>query len=161
MRLHSQHIGHLMARASKRDEIIKQAEALFLNNGFKGTSVDLVVNTCGVSKPTVYKHFPDKEVLMDAVMDQWLGRHRADIPEELPLVGAREYCERHWWNRTIIRMYALVFTEGWRFPAAARRFIDEYDQPWRGLMSNRPEAERASAALWELLRQHALELTAE
>ncbi len=146
-----------MARASKRDEIVEQAETLFLEHGFKGTSIDLVVSTCGVSKPTVYKHFPDKEVLMDAVMDRWLARRAEEIPAELPLVGAREYCERHWWNREIIRMYALVFAEGWRFAGAARRFMNEFDRPWRQLMSNRPETERAAAALWELLRQYALD----
>lgn len=150
-----------MARASKRDEIVEQAETLFLEHGFKGTSIDLVVSTCGVSKPTVYKHFPDKQVLMDAVMNQWLDQRKAAIPDELPMVGARDYCERHWWNREIINMYALVFAEGWRFPHAARRFMSEYDQPWRRVMSNRPESERASAALWELLRQRALDTTTD
>jgi AcrR family transcriptional regulator len=49
-----------MAQRSKKDHIAAAALPLFLENGFKGTSIDMVVRVSGVSKPTVYNHFPDK-----------------------------------------------------------------------------------------------------
>lgn len=150
-----------MARASKRDHIVEQATALFLDQGFKGTSVDSVVNTCAVSKPTVYKHFPDKTLLMAAVMDQWL----ADRPE-VALQGAdskavwRDMAST-WWCPDHMAMYRLVIAEGWRFPAAAGRFWQEFDQAWQAAASHwvetqqpdRAEAWRCAinAELWQQL----------
>ncbi|MEM7562893.1 MAG: TetR/AcrR family transcriptional regulator [Pseudomonadota bacterium] len=43
-----------MAQKSKKDHIVATALPLFLENGFKGTSIDLVVKASEVSKPTVY-----------------------------------------------------------------------------------------------------------
>ncbi len=120
-----------MARASKRDHIVEQATALFLQQGFKGTSVDSVVTTCAVSKPTVYKHFPDKTLLMAAVMDQWLAdRPVADL-QAVDQDNAWQEMGRFWWRPEHMAMYRLVIAEGWRFPAAAQRFWQEFDQAWQ------------------------------
>ena len=42
-----------MARPSKKEFIVEQAAQLFLQQGYKGTSIDTVVAQCKVSKPTV------------------------------------------------------------------------------------------------------------
>jgi len=61
-----------MAQLSKKDQIAEAALRLFLEHGIKGTSVDMVVKTSGVSKPTVYNHFPDKATLLIHVIQCWL-----------------------------------------------------------------------------------------
>jgi len=68
-----------MAQKSKKEHIIRTALTLFLEHGFKGTSVDLVVKISGVSKPTVYNHFPDKAALMHSVIKTWVENNQPTI----------------------------------------------------------------------------------
>lgn len=125
-----------MARASKRDHIVAEATGLFLNQGFKGTSIDLVVSTCAVSKPTVYNHFPDKKVLMAAVVDDWLA-HRALTPPSLPPgMDVVDHLQKNWWTADHMAMYRLIIAEGWRFADAAQRFWDDFHQPWQSTAEN-------------------------
>lgn len=56
------------ARPDKRAAILTAARRLFLEHGFASTSVDAVTEASGVSKPTVYSHFPTKEALLEAVV---------------------------------------------------------------------------------------------
>jgi TetR/AcrR family transcriptional regulator, mexJK operon transcriptional repressor len=51
----------------KQREIMAAAASLFLKNGYDGTSMDDIATLAGVSKPTVYKHFSDKERLFAAI----------------------------------------------------------------------------------------------
>ena len=56
--------------AKKRQAIIRAATALFLRDGYRGTSMDQVAAAAAVSKQTVYKHFEDKEQLFrDIVLE--------------------------------------------------------------------------------------------
>jgi AcrR family transcriptional regulator len=67
-------MGIFMARGrpSKKQEILDAARRLFAASGYQGTSIDLVVQTAGVSKPTVYNNFPTKQALLSALMEQLL-----------------------------------------------------------------------------------------
>jgi len=49
--------------ARKRQVILDAATQAFLSHGYDGTSMDDVAALAAVSKPTVYKHFADKERL--------------------------------------------------------------------------------------------------
>ncbi len=48
---------------AKRDAILAAAKALFLRNGYEGSSMDAIAAEARVSKLTVYSHFTDKETL--------------------------------------------------------------------------------------------------
>ncbi len=52
----------------KRQAIMAAATSLFLSHGYDGTSMDDVASLAEVSKPTVYKHFADKEGLFFAII---------------------------------------------------------------------------------------------
>ena len=52
----------------KRRLILDAATALFLAYGYDGTSMDDIATRAGVSKPTVYKHFADKERLFAEIV---------------------------------------------------------------------------------------------
>jgi TetR/AcrR family transcriptional regulator, mexJK operon transcriptional repressor len=54
--------------ARKRSAIIDAATELFLRHGYLGTSMDQIASLAAVSKPTVYKHFPDKERLFTEIV---------------------------------------------------------------------------------------------
>ena len=51
-------------KAPKRAELVKTAQALFAKEGFKGVSVDRLVQTAGVAKMTLYKGFRTKDELI-------------------------------------------------------------------------------------------------
>jgi len=52
----------------KRKDIIHAAEQLFYKNGFHGTSTDRICLEAGVSTRTLYRYFPSREQLTEAVM---------------------------------------------------------------------------------------------
>jgi TetR/AcrR family transcriptional regulator of autoinduction and epiphytic fitness len=124
-----------MAQKSKKDQIAAAALPLFLDNGFKGTSIDLVVKTSKVSKATVYNHFPHKSALMQATMSLWIN---ANKPLIAPVRNTRDFDElvqRHWLTDEAVRFYALVIGEGRRFPQAKQIFWEQYDGLWRQAFS--------------------------
>jgi TetR/AcrR family transcriptional regulator of autoinduction and epiphytic fitness len=72
----------------KREAIIQAAIAEFRTNGFDITSMDKIAATAGVSKRTVYNHFPSKEELFAEILNQLWARvtaeqeaaYRPDLP---------------------------------------------------------------------------------
>ncbi|HWH86825.1 MAG TPA: TetR/AcrR family transcriptional regulator [Pseudomonas sp.] len=54
----------------KREAIIQAAIAEFRAHGFEITSMDKIAATAGVSKRTVYNHFPSKEELFAEILNQ-------------------------------------------------------------------------------------------
>ena len=120
-----------MAQRSKKEYIIETALPLFLENGFKGTSIDMVVKTSGVSKPTVYNHFPDKSALMTAVLERWIEQHKPLIVTLHDTHELDAFIDEHWLTREAVRIYAIVIGEGWRFPEAQKRFWQQFDHLWR------------------------------
>ncbi|AZD68791.1 DNA-binding transcriptional regulator, AcrR family [Pseudomonas chlororaphis] len=65
----------------KREAIIQAAITEFHASGFDITSMDKIAATAGVSKRTVYNHFPSKEELFTEIMHKlWASiRAQADI----------------------------------------------------------------------------------
>ena len=120
-----------MAQRSKKDHIAVAALPLFLENGFKGTSVDMVVKASKVSKATVYNHFPDKAALMLAVLSRWIESNKPLIAPLRDSAELDEFVRNHWLTDEAVRFYALVIGEGWRFPQAKRLFWDQFDHLWR------------------------------
>ncbi len=66
----------------KRLAIIDAAITEFRANGFEATSMDKIAATAGVSKRTVYNHFPGKDELFSEIMLQLWGAiaEQLDIP---------------------------------------------------------------------------------
>ena len=120
-----------MAQKSKRNYIVETALPLFLEQGFKGTSIDLVVKESGVSKPTVYNHFPDKTALMLAVVQYWCDQRQpiiSPINNKKRLVNE---IENKWLSGDSVKFYALVIGEGRRFGEAKQTFWKNFDTRWR------------------------------
>ncbi|NUU35049.1 TetR/AcrR family transcriptional regulator [Pseudomonas sp. C2B4] len=73
----------------KREAIIQAAIAEFRANGFEITSMDKIAATAGVSKRTVYNHFPSKEELFAEILNQlWIrvtAEQETSYCRELPL----------------------------------------------------------------------------
>lgn len=69
--------------ARKRRVIVDAATTLFLRHGYLGTSMDQIAAFAAVSKPTVYKFFPDKEQLFTAIVLDTLDLASAPFLTEL------------------------------------------------------------------------------
>ncbi len=67
-------------KSPKRAAVIKAATEEFLSRGFEGTSMDRIAESANVSKRTVYDHFPSKDDLFQAIVDEILQR-----VEEMPV----------------------------------------------------------------------------
>jgi AcrR family transcriptional regulator len=77
--------------ASRREQILSTAAALFAQRGFHGVSVADLGAACGVSGPALYRHFASKDAMLAEMLvgisERLLeeGRRRADgtsAPEE-------------------------------------------------------------------------------
>ena len=49
-----------------RDKILHKSQELFLNLGFKSVTMDDIAREMGISKKTIYVHFPNKTKLVEA-----------------------------------------------------------------------------------------------
>lgn len=57
----------------RRDEILTIATDLFVENGFAATSMATVANAVGLTKASLYHHFPSKEALIAACVTEGLS----------------------------------------------------------------------------------------
>jgi AcrR family transcriptional regulator len=53
--------------------ILDAAQQLFLEKGFRSTSIDEIAEMAPASKPTIYAHFPGKEALFTAVVGRTIN----------------------------------------------------------------------------------------
>lgn len=119
-----------MPQVSKKAQIAQAALPLFLNHGIKGTSVDMVVKIAGVSKPTVYNHFPDKSVLLDYVVERWLAEQPKEKLRATFAESVMATIQRDWLSDEAVGFYRLFSGEGYRAETAAQRFLKSYHEAW-------------------------------
>jgi AcrR family transcriptional regulator len=73
---------HRTSRPSAaRTRILDAAAALFTEHGVRGVGVDTVIARSGVAKATLYRHFPSKDDLVLAYLDQADGAWRGKLAE--------------------------------------------------------------------------------
>ncbi len=64
--------------SQKRAAILEGAIKVFTKNGYEASSMDHIAEVAGVSKRTVYNHFPSKEALFQSIVADFL-KHRDEI----------------------------------------------------------------------------------
>ncbi|WEV23883.1 TetR/AcrR family transcriptional regulator [Streptomyces sp. 71268] len=62
----------------KREAIISAATELFLDRGYDGTSLARIAEAAGVSKSTLFKQFPTKAALFEAIVTESWQRDAGD-----------------------------------------------------------------------------------
>jgi len=70
-----------------RERIVDAAEELHGTIGPARASISAIADKAGVTRATVYRHFPDDESLFLACSGQWLSRQRLPDPEAWPVEG--------------------------------------------------------------------------
>jgi AcrR family transcriptional regulator len=63
-----------MSGPATRDRILQAALEVFAEKGYHGALVDDIVRASRTSKGAVYHHFPNKEALFLALVDEFAGR---------------------------------------------------------------------------------------
>lgn len=122
--------------ASAHQRVLNAAVELVAERGVDATSMDAIADCSGVSKATIYKHWPDKEALMLEMMAQMAGIHarpkfdsgntRADM---LAVLAYRPKEESE--TRERITPHLLGYTA--RNPA--------FGDAWRNMVMNPPRQE--------------------
>ena len=134
-----------MAQLSKKDQIANTALSLFLEHGIKGTSVDMVVRTSSVSKPTVYNHFSDKAMLLAHVVRCWLNSQAGPKIRARTVNGLVKELHENWLTDDALRLYGLFLGEGFRAPDAKALFKNQFDDPWREALGDWAQTHKQDA----------------
>jgi len=64
----------IAAVVDTRSRILEVAADLFMDRGYAGTSVNAIGKRLGISAPALYWHFPSKEAILFALLEQVLDR---------------------------------------------------------------------------------------
>lgn len=86
-----------MAPADKRDQILEAALHTFVERTFAGTAVPLVAEAAGIATGTIYRYFPSKEALVNALYQQWKGEMRQRLLVDRPAAADAREEFHHWW----------------------------------------------------------------
>jgi AcrR family transcriptional regulator len=70
-----------------RAHLIEVATGLFASRGYDGTSIEAVLAESGASRGSLYHHFPGKEALFEAVLENVGARIAAQVAEAMRDAG--------------------------------------------------------------------------
>ncbi|MFG1720756.1 TetR/AcrR family transcriptional regulator [Micromonospora chalcea] len=126
---------HQRVAEEKRALIVQAATELFLELGYDRASLARVAADAGVSKATLFKQFPTKAALFDAiVIDSWARNEIADVPPAGDLAAGLTVLGRHY--ATLLRrpemtdLFRIVIAELPRFPELARAHFAQGKLPY-------------------------------
>lgn len=130
----------------KTEAILDGAMQEFLENGYAGSRIDRIVAAAGVSKATVYRHFPDKEALFTALIQRMACKKelfQLQAPqsfEEEPSVFLKRYASGMLDNVAsdpqILTFLRIIIGESGRFPELARAFVRNIEKPSLDFLTN-------------------------
>lgn len=120
----------------KRGIVLDAATSLFLSKGYDGTTMDEVAALAGVSKPTLYRYFADKERLYAAIVaattDDIDGLLRLVAEELATADDPREGLERlagkfltALMQPDLLRLRRLVIANAERFPEVGQGWFSD------------------------------------
>jgi AcrR family transcriptional regulator len=115
---------------TRRAQILDGATAIFLEYGYSGATIDLVVARIGASKATIYSFFGGKEGLFSALIEERTEHILAGFKDiEIGTVDVRKglaHFARQYMDVVMspdaIELYRLILAEGPRFPDLVKSF---------------------------------------
>ena len=127
---------HERVKGSSRRAAIDAAMEVFLERGYAGASLQQIANRAGVSTATLYKRFPTKASLFEAVIPEaWLvaGEYREPIKPGDPRSGLRmvghefaSICQ----HPKMLRLYRVFIAEAAQFPELGKAMLARGKLPY-------------------------------
>ena len=62
------------ARVPRRQQLLQIASEMFARRGFAGTGVDEIGQAAGITGPALYRHFANKQAILDALIIEGMQR---------------------------------------------------------------------------------------
>lgn len=125
-----------------RTRILRTATRLFAAQGFDGTSLQTIADEVGVAKASLLYHFPSKEELRGAVLDQLLSHWNDVLPRLLEAATTGE----HRFESLISEVVGFFTADADRARLLVREMLDrpdelealfrEYLGPWMTILSD-------------------------
>ncbi len=78
----------MSTKATKREDIERAAIELFGQRGFHGTSMPELAKVAGVGPGTIYRHFQNKEALVNSLYQKWKMQLGTEVYMNLPMQGS-------------------------------------------------------------------------
>ncbi|MGK5675835.1 TetR/AcrR family transcriptional regulator, partial [Micromonospora sp. URMC 106] len=123
--------------AARRRQIVDAARRCFLREGFHRTTMQDVIAEAGLSVGAVYRYFPSKADLINAIAEEAIGGAEVVLDEvlrqepPLPLVEALDralaYVETQLGDDGVLRIAIQVWSEAQRDPVLAGFVAGKYD----------------------------------
>ncbi|MDF7659411.1 helix-turn-helix domain containing protein [Erwiniaceae bacterium L1_54_6] len=99
-------------QAAARDRILNTAQRLFYQQGIRATGIDKVIAEAGVTKVTFYRHFPAKNALILAFLQQrhqrWMTAFCAALEQQPVLADALPAALHSWFGEADFRGCAFI-----------------------------------------------------
>ncbi|KAB1905312.1 TetR/AcrR family transcriptional regulator [Micromonospora sp. AMSO1212t] len=126
---------HQRVAQEKRALIVQAATELFLELGYDRASLARIADSAGVSKATLFKQFPTKAALFDAiVVDSWAEKDVADVPPAGDLTAGLTVLGRRY--ATLVSqpemadLFRIVIAELPRFPELGKAHFSQGKLPY-------------------------------
>src|SRR5215217_5939649 len=85
----------LPAKSDMKDRILETADRLFYLQGIRAVGVDTIAAEIGISKRTLYNHFPSKDTLIAAYLARrFVAPHPSDRSPVEQILGTFDSLER-------------------------------------------------------------------
>ena len=107
------------------DRIVEVAREVFREQGYDA-SLDEVAKRAGVGPGTLYRHFPRRENLLDAVMQSWVDKVTATTDKALAHEGSDRDVLVHWFAQ-----YVALISQHKGGPANLTSAMGDPDSPIR------------------------------
>ncbi len=141
---------------TKRQAILKAAARMFLERGYRGTSMELVATESGAGRQTVYNQFASKKALFDATVallwedmavEKIISRVGTGCPCEEVLTEIGNAIADFWVPEEAVAFARMIIAESIQFPELARGFLVSGRDPARRAVVDYLSALRDTQAL--------------
>ncbi len=95
----------LKKRETRKKDIFKAAFECFAQFGYSKTSIDLIAQKIGISRPLIYQHFKDKEDLFTGMLEDRLSERYTAAEQSISLITAKK--------EKLFKMVEIIILNDW------------------------------------------------
>ena len=135
-----------MKQEDTRKRIIEKALELFSTRGYNAVSVGEIAKSVGIKAPSLYNHFPGKQAIFDAIVEETALQYQRDtdridihvqnVAQDIPVFTeitedalfekVRQIFEYSLHNETVSHFRRMMTIEQFRSPELAALFSERY-----------------------------------